>query len=121
LSKKIWWQDPMLMPTSSATSVCKHNSSGHASLYALEHTPDRKYTYRRNTEARSRNQCRRGRAISITYSEYMSAALFIQHSNCVRCIAVTSAACLTPPYFFHIISQTARLSGGGGGGGGGRN
>jgi hypothetical protein len=38
----------------------------------------------RNVEARSRNHCCCGKAISITYSECVSVALVIQHSKHMR-------------------------------------
>ena len=40
---------------------------------------DRKYTYKRDVEARSRNHCCHGRALSVAYSECVSVALVIQH------------------------------------------
>jgi hypothetical protein len=48
-----------------------------------------------NTEARSRNHRCRGKAISITYSECVSAALVIQHAKRMRRIISSSVACLS--------------------------
>jgi hypothetical protein len=59
----------------------------------------RQYTYKRNIEARSRNHCCRGKAISITYSECVSAALVIQHVERMRRIILSSVACPALPYF----------------------
>jgi hypothetical protein len=53
--------------------------------------------YKRNTEARSRNHCCRGRAISITH--YVSVALVIQHAKRMRRIILSSVASLALPYF----------------------
>jgi hypothetical protein len=55
--------------------------------------------YKRNIEARSRNHCFRGKAVSITYSECMSVALVIQHVKRMRRIILSSVACLAVPYF----------------------
>jgi hypothetical protein len=52
-----------------------------------------------NTEERSRNQCYRGKAISITYSERVSVALVIQHAKRMRRIILSTVACLALPYF----------------------
>jgi hypothetical protein len=46
-----------------------------------------------NIEARSRNHCCRGKAISITYSEWVSVALVIQHAKRMRRIILSSVAC----------------------------
>jgi hypothetical protein len=54
---------------------------------------------KRNIEARSRNHCCRGKAISITYSECVSVALVIQHAKRMRRIILSSVGCLTLPYF----------------------
>jgi hypothetical protein len=43
---------------------------------------------KRNTEVRSRNHCCHVKAISITYSEYMSVVLVIQHAKSMRRIIV---------------------------------
>jgi hypothetical protein len=55
--------------------------------------------YKRNIEARSRNHCCRGKAISITYSECVSVALVIQHAKRMRCFILSSVVCLAVPYF----------------------
>jgi hypothetical protein len=55
--------------------------------------------YKRNVEARSRDHCCRGKAISITYSECVFVALVIQHIKRMRHIILSSVACLTLPYF----------------------
>jgi hypothetical protein len=60
---------------------------------------DRQCTYKRNIEVRSRNDCCRGKAISITYSECVSVALVIQHAKRMRRIILPSVACLALPYF----------------------
>jgi len=53
--------------------------------------------YKRNTDTRSRNHCRRERGVSTTYSECVSVALVIQHvmrmrrvilSYCGVCVCV---------------------------------
>jgi hypothetical protein len=53
----------------------------------------------RNSEARSRNHCCRGKAISITYCECVSVAVVIQHAKRMRRIILSSVACLAVPYF----------------------
>jgi len=50
--------------------------------------------YERNIEARSRNHCCHGKAISITYSKFVSVALGIQHAMRMRCIIMSFVACL---------------------------
>jgi hypothetical protein len=55
------------------------------------------YVYN-NTEARSRNHCCRGKAISFTYSECVSVSLFIQHAKRMRRIILSSVACSTLQY-----------------------
>jgi hypothetical protein len=44
------------------------------------------------------NHCCNGKAVSITYSEYVSVALGIQHAKCMRCIILPTAACLSLQY-----------------------
>jgi hypothetical protein len=60
---------------------------------------DRQCTYQRNNEARSRNHCCRGKAVSITYSECVSVALVNQHAKRMRRVILSSVACPTVPYF----------------------
>ena len=55
--------------------------------------------YKRNIEARSRNHCCRGKAISITYSACVFVALVIQCARRMRRIILSSVACLAVPYF----------------------
>jgi hypothetical protein len=57
------------------------------------------YTYKRNIQAHTWNQCCRGKAISITYSECVSVALVIQHAKRMRRIILSPVACLAVPYF----------------------
>jgi hypothetical protein len=60
---------------------------------------DRQCTYKRNMEARSRNHCCSGKAVSITHSECVSVALVIQHAKRMRRIILSSVTCLSVPYF----------------------
>jgi hypothetical protein len=69
----------------------------------------RQCTYKRNIEARSRNHCCRGKAVSITYSQGVFVALVVQHAKRMRRIILSSVVCLAT-IFFHIISQIARFS-----------
>ena len=62
---------------------------------------DRQCTYN-NTEGRSRNNCCRGKAISITYSECVSVALVIQHAMRMRRIILSSVASLALSYFYTL-------------------
>jgi hypothetical protein len=61
----------------------------------------RQCTYKRNTEAPSRNHCCRGKAKSITYSEYASVVSVIQHAKRMHRITniLSSVACPAAPYF----------------------
>jgi hypothetical protein len=52
-----------------------------------------------NTEARSSNRCCRRKAISITYSECLFVALFIQRAKDMHRVVLSSMACLIVPYF----------------------
>jgi hypothetical protein len=58
---------------------------------------DTQCTYQRSIEARS--HCCLEKAISITYSECVSAALVMQHAKRMRRIILSSVACLALPYF----------------------
>jgi len=55
-------------------------------------------TYKGDHDARSRNDCFRGKAISVTHSECVSVALFIQHAKRMRHVILSSVAFLTVPY-----------------------
>ena len=79
------------------------------------HQQDRKCTYTRKIEWRSRNHCCRGKVIIITYL-CVSAALVIQHAMRIGCIILSFVAYAALLHFFHTMSQTARFSGGGEGG-----
>ena len=50
-------------------------------------------------EARSPNQCCRGKAKIVKYSEYVHVALFTQQAKRMRRIVLLSIAYLTLPYF----------------------
>ena len=56
-----------------------------------------------NSVARSLNNCCRGRAISITYSECASVVLGIQHSKHMRRAKLWSEYCLAVPCFSTLI------------------
>jgi len=53
----------------------------------------------RNIESLSRTHCCHPKAISITYSDYVSVALFIPYVKCMRRIVLLSVSCLFLPYF----------------------
>ena len=65
---------------------------------AVNNKQDRQCVYKRNTEARSRINCCRGKAIIIAYSECVSVALVIHHAKCMRRIILSSVASLALPY-----------------------
>jgi hypothetical protein len=56
----------------------------------------------RNKKGRSRNRCCDGKAISITYSESVFAALVIQHASRMRRIILSSVACPVLSYFYTL-------------------
>jgi hypothetical protein len=60
---------------------------------------DRQSTCERNVEARSRDHCCRGKAVSIAQSECVSAASAIQHAKRVRRIVLPSVVCPAVPHF----------------------
>jgi hypothetical protein len=53
-------------------------------------------------EERSRNQCCRGKEISIRHSELATVILVIQHAKRMRCTTLSSVACLALLYFFAL-------------------
>jgi len=55
----------------------------------------------RNIEACSLNHCCCVEAISITYSEFVCEALFIQHAKCMLHIILSSVSCLAVRYLIH--------------------
>ena len=54
----------------------------------------------RNIDAPSYNHCCSGKAMSITYSECVSAASVTPHAIRMRRITLSAVACLLVPYFF---------------------
>jgi hypothetical protein len=63
---------------------------------------DRRCTYKRNIDARSRNHYCRRKAISIIHSECVSVALVIQHAERMRRIILSFVTCLAVPYFYTL-------------------
>ena len=63
---------------------------------------DRQCTYKRNIQARVRNYCCCGKAVSIIYSECVSAALDIQDAKRMRRIILSSVACPAVPYLSNL-------------------
>jgi hypothetical protein len=68
----------------------------------------------RNNEARSCNHCCSGKAIIITYSEFMFVALVIQHVMCMPLIVLSYLVCLTLPHFSTLFHKRRDFLGGGG-------
>ena len=65
---------------------------------------ERQFTDKRNITARSRNQCSRGEAVNIKYSEWVVCSLSM------RRMILSSVASSGSTIFFHTISLTARFS-----------
>ena len=59
----------------------------------------RQDTYKRNIEARSRNQYFHGKALSITHSECVSVSFLIRHTKSMRLILLLSVSYTAVPYF----------------------
>ena len=66
---------------------------------AYTYKQDRQCTHKRNFDTRSCNHYSREKAISITYSECVSVAFFMQHAKGMCHIISSSEACLSGPYF----------------------
>jgi hypothetical protein len=66
---------------------------------AKRHADKRAMYVQRNTDARSRNHCCRGKAVSVIYSESVSVALAIHHARCMRRSILSSTAYLAIHYF----------------------
>jgi hypothetical protein len=60
--------------------------------------------YKCNIEARSRNKLCGGKAISITYSKYVTVILVVQHAKRMRGILLSFVALFGCTKFFHTIS-----------------
>jgi hypothetical protein len=56
-------------------------------------------TYQSNTEALSRNHCRRGKTIIAKYSECVSVSLLMQHAKRIRHILLSPVTYLAVQYF----------------------
>jgi hypothetical protein len=65
----------------------------------MQFTQYRQCTCKRNIEARSRDHCCSGKAVSIIYPECVYVALVTQHAKRMRRIILSSVACLALPYF----------------------
>jgi hypothetical protein len=59
---------------------------------------DRQYTYKLNTDERSRNNCLPWKS-NTCYIFCVSVTLVIQHAKCMHRIILSSVACLALPYF----------------------
>jgi hypothetical protein len=66
--------------------------------------------YKLNIDARSRNHCYPGKAITISYSECVSVALVIQRAKRMRRIILSSVACLVLPYFSTLSHKFSEKS-----------
>jgi len=68
-------------------------------MHSPENMKESMYAQRK-IQARSRNHCRRGKAITITYSECVFVASVIQNAKCVRRTILPSVACPTLQYLY---------------------
>lgn len=70
---------------------------------------DRQCTYKGEIDAPSRSHCCRGRATSITDSEFVSVAFVTQHTSCVRPMThmLSSMARLLVPYVSTMVIADA--------------
>jgi len=58
-----------------------------------------------NIKGRSRNHCCRIKAISITYSDCVYVALDTQHAMYMRCIILSTVACVVLPYLSTLFHK----------------
>jgi hypothetical protein len=66
----------------------------------LELIQGRQSRYKHNIEVLSRNHCRHGKAISITYSDCVFVALVVKYAMQMCRIIVSSVTCLALSYSF---------------------
>jgi len=78
----------------------------HRTAYEIKLTHTTAYSYYRNRiyvgrniESRSRNHCYSVTEICITNFEHVSVALGMHHTKHMRCMILSSVACLAVPYF----------------------
>ena len=71
----------------------------------------RQCTYERNIEARSCNHRCSEKSVSITYSEWVLLALFIQHPMHMLSIILSSVTCTVLPYFSTLSHKMHDLRG----------
>jgi hypothetical protein len=69
----------------------------------VEYQQDRKRTYKRYVEVRSRNHCCRTKSRIIVYSECASVALVIKHAKRIHHVVLSFVACLALPYFARYL------------------
>jgi len=62
---------------------------------------------KRNIQARSRNNCSRGKVIRFTYFEYVSVALIIQNVKRMRRIILSPVVCPAVQYY-SILSHKSQ-------------
>ena len=77
-------------------------TSEHQILKNLHSIQDRQHTRKCDTEMDSSNHCCHGKAMTITYSEYVFVALGNQHAMGIDHIVICGLSGST--IFFHIIS-----------------
>jgi hypothetical protein len=71
----------------------------------IKQKQNRQYIYKRNIKVRSRNHCCRGKAINITYSEYVSVVLVIQWAAKTRRIRFITIVSLALSYFSTLFHK----------------
>jgi hypothetical protein len=66
---------------------------------------DRQTTYNVTLYVLLSKHCCRGKAIIITYSEFVSVALVTQHAKRMRLIILSSVTCVAVPYFNTVFHR----------------